>query len=75
MPLASETCLSLLRKLIVYSAEERYSAEVALQHEFFIVDIPKQAPYVPPPMSFKITQQTDSTELDLNASLAQYYAN
>ncbi|CAG9533445.1 unnamed protein product [Cercopithifilaria johnstoni] len=75
VPLASETCLSLLQKLIIYSAEERFSAEVALQHEFFIVNIPKQAPYVPPPMSFKISQQTDSTERDLNASLAQNYVN
>ncbi|EJW72957.1 hypothetical protein WUBG_16139, partial [Wuchereria bancrofti] len=72
VPLASETCLSLLRKLIVYSAEERYSAEVVLQHEFFIVDIPKQAPYIPPPMSLKIPQQMDPIELDLDAGFVQY---
>ncbi|VIO87934.1 Uncharacterized protein BM_BM4613 [Brugia malayi] len=66
VPLASETCLSLLQKLIVYSTEERYSAEVALQHEFFIVDIPKQAPYIPPPMNLKIPQHMDPIELDLD---------
>ncbi|VDN00766.1 unnamed protein product [Thelazia callipaeda] len=54
VPLASESCRSLLRSLIVYSSTERYSAAEALQHEFFI-NIPKHTPYLPPSLNFEFT--------------------
>ncbi|KAM3725090.1 Cyclin-dependent kinase [Dirofilaria immitis] len=74
VPLASDLCLSLLRKLIIYSAEERYSAEIAMKHEFFIVDIPKQAPYIPPnSINYKFSQQIDSMEFDYDGNFTEYY--
>lgn len=73
VPLASETCLSLLRKLLVYSSEERYSANVALQHDFFIDGISEQAPYIPPPMSSKISPHLNPLEFDLDGSLRRYF--
>lgn len=47
VPLASAECVALLRCLIVYSDEKRYSAVEALSHDFLIEAIPHRAPYVP----------------------------
>ncbi|VDM41923.1 unnamed protein product [Toxocara canis] len=47
VPLASADCMNLLRHLIVYSDEKRYSAVEALSHDFLLEAIPRRAPYVP----------------------------